>query len=147
LKTSSRRPSSTKQTPRRTRRPAATGEAEGHVEFRLSKRTTVVIDAALHGLTKAQQERVLAAIDRVGEEAGIKVGRWVENNVIDNANELLAFLAPGLAGEGRWDDLRAISRFLARLDVPVDHQRLAAALEKEGKPGLADQYRQLAAQL
>jgi hypothetical protein len=61
------------------------------VEFRLSKRTAGAIDAALKGLTRAQQERVRGAIERVGEEAGAKVGRWVEQNVVGNANELLAF--------------------------------------------------------
>ena len=98
----------------------------------------------MKGLTRAQQERVRAAIERVSEESGAKVGRWVEQNVIGNANELLAFMAPGLAHDGRWTDLRAIWTFLARLDVPIDHERTARAIEQEHGPELAGRYRQAA---
>lgn len=111
-------------------------------DFRVSKRTAAAIDAALHGLTKAQQQRVLAAIDQVGQEASERAGRWVERNVIGNANQLLAFVTPRLARENRWADLRAIWFFLMRFDVPVDHRRVAATLEKEGGPELADRYRE-----
>jgi hypothetical protein len=62
--------------------------------------------------------------------------------VIGNAYELLAFVTPLLVRENRWADLRAIWFFLMRFDVPVDHHRLAAALEKEAGPEFADRYRQ-----
>jgi hypothetical protein len=117
------------------------------VEFHLSKATAAAVDAALKGLTKAQKQRVLGAIDRAAEESGEKVGRWVEHNVVGNANELLAFMTPACVREGRWNDLRAIWTFLARLEVPVDHGRLAKAVEKEHGPELAERYRQAAGQL
>ncbi len=111
-----------------------------HAEFKLSKRTGDGIERALAGLNRSQQERVLAAIDRVGEEARDKGARWVERNVIGNTNELLAVLSPGLAADGRWSDLRAIWAFLSKLDVPVDHARLQGVVEKEVGRELAARY-------
>jgi hypothetical protein len=112
-----------------------------HVEFRLSKKTASLIDAALKGLTTTQQERVLEAVDRVGEEAGETVGRWVEQNVVANANELLALMAPDLAGRGRWDDLRAIYTFLDHLDVTVDQGRLQKEVQKAKGTKVAAQFK------
>jgi hypothetical protein len=112
-----------------------------HVEFRLSKKTASLIDAALEGLTSAQQERVLAAVDRVGEEAGETVGRWVEENVVANVNELLAVVVPDLAANDRWDDIRAILRFLEPLDVPVDQTRLQKEVQKAQGAKVAGEYK------
>lgn len=119
---------------------AASGSGRDHdddhvVEFTLSKRTAALIDAALKGLTKPQQARVLEAIDRVGEEAGEKVGRWIQRNTVANANELLSLMAPELASRDRWDDLRAILLFLDQFDVPVDRDKLARAIEKQQGAG------------
>ncbi len=116
-------------------------EEHEHVEFRLSKKTASVIDAALKGLTSAQQQRVLAAVDRVGEEAGETVGRWVEQNVVANVNELLSIVVPELAGRGRWDDIRAIVNFLHPLDVPVDHGRLQKEVQKTLGAKAAGEYK------
>jgi hypothetical protein len=116
----------------------------GHVEIRLSKATSGAVDAALRGLTKAQREKVRDAIARVGAEAGDKGARFVEKNVIANASELLAFMTPALAAARRWSELRAIWTFLAYLDVPIDHEKLARRLEKDHGEDLADRYRKAA---
>ena len=116
----------------------------GHVEFRLSRRTSEAIEAALTGLTLPQRGRVTDAIDRVGAEAGQKGARWVERNVIGNANALLAAMTDSLAADGHWDHLRAIWAFLGHLDVPIDHARVAKAIEKQEGPELAGRYRDAA---
>ena len=118
------------------------GHAEHeHIEFRYSTKTASVIDAALEGLTPGQQARVLAAVDRAGEEAGETVGRWVEENVVANVNELLAIIVPDLAGRGRWDDIRAVLRFLKPLDVPVDRARLQKEVQKARGAKVAGEFR------
>ncbi len=139
-----------KKTRRRPSRTGAPGRrrttddhvGHGHAHFRLSPGTCRAIDAALKGLNSAQRERVQQAVDRAAEDAAAKVYRWLEKNVIGNANELLAAVASALVNDDRWDELDAIRRFLRHLDVPVDDDRVATAIAKEHGAELAEKYRQ-----
>ncbi|MGE5361873.1 MAG: hypothetical protein ACM3NQ_22885 [Bacteroidales bacterium] len=123
------------------RRPHDHAHEDHPVEFQLSKKTASLIDAALEGLTAAQQKRVLAAVDRLGEEAGETVGRFVEENVVANVNELLGLVVPDLAGRGRWDEIGAVLDFLDPLDVPVDHARLQKEVQKAKGAKVAGEFR------
>jgi hypothetical protein len=124
--------------------PDPQGERERVLEFRFSRGTVQAIEGALRGLTPPQQERVWQAIDGVSDEVGDKVARAIERNVIGNANELLEVLTPAFAAGGRWSDLRAIWTFLERLDVPVNHERIARSLEKAHGAPVATRYRETA---
>ena len=143
-KTTSKRPAAKKTATKKA--PAAPAAAKhGHdedvVTFNLSSSTSKMIDAALKGLNAKQQERVMEAVDAVGDEIGVKVGRWVENNFIRNANELLGVLTPILVKDGLWNELRGVWAFLEELDVKVDHKRIAKAVEKELGAHIAGHYR------
>jgi hypothetical protein len=115
---------------------------EHDMEFTFAPVAQRAIVAALKGLDGRQRERVLDAVDEVSGDVARKIAKAIERNVIANANELLAVLAPAWAKEARWPELRAILLFLERLDVPVHHGRLAKAVEKAGGPQLAARWRE-----
>jgi len=116
-------------------------EHEHVMQFSFSSAAQDAIASALKGLNIAQQDRVLAAVDVVCGDVGDKVARVIERNVIANANQLLAVLAPPWACDGRWEELKAILLFLEHLDVPVQANRLAKAIEKAGGAGVAGRWR------
>jgi hypothetical protein len=118
---------------------------EDTVTFNLSPSTARTINAALKGLTKKQQDRVLEAIDVVGDEIGTKVGRWIESNFVRNSNELLTALTPILVKDGLWSELRGIWVFLDDLSIKVDHKRIGKAVEKELGAHIAGHYRDVVA--
>jgi hypothetical protein len=145
-KSTSKRPAAAKTAKKKTTAPAArTEQGHGHdedvVTFNLSPSTSKTIDAALKGLNAKQQDRVMEAVDAVGDEIGVKVGRWVENNFIRNANELLAVLTPILVKDGLWNELRGIWAFLEELDVKVNHKQIGKTVEKELGAHIAGHYR------
>ncbi len=115
-----------------------------HVEFRVSKRCEVVLTAALRGLNAAQQARVVDAFRTIARDAREQGERFVEKNVVGNANELLAAMTHRYAAENRWPELRALWTFLAHLDVPVNHERIARQLEKALGKEAAKTYRETA---
>jgi hypothetical protein len=144
-KSTSKRPAAAKKTAKK--KPAAPaahtehGHGEDVVTFNLSPSTSKTIDAALKGLNAKQRERVMEAVDAVGDEIGVKVGRWVENNFVRNANELLAVLTPILVKDGLWNELRGIWAFLEELDVKVNHKQIGKTVEKELGAHIAGHYR------
>jgi hypothetical protein len=139
----SKKPAAKKPAPAKTRRQRE--DDDDVVAFNLSKPTSKAIDAAVKGLNKKQQDRVMEAIDAVGDEIGAKVGRWVENSFARNSNDLLQILSPILAKDGLWSELRAIWTFLEELGVKVDQKRMAKAVEKDLGAHIAGHYRDVVA--
>jgi hypothetical protein len=118
---------------------------EGIVTFDLSDPTSKVIDRALKGLTAKQKDRVMEALDAVGNEIGAKVGRWVEKRFVHNSNELLLVLTPILVKGGLWGELRGIWAFLDELGVRIDHKKIGKALDTQLGAHMAGHYREVVA--
>ncbi len=142
------RSNTAKKTAAGARRPRRSAPGHDHdhghdkevVTFNLSPSTARAIDAALKGLNAKQKERVMEAVDAVGNDVGVKVGRWVEKNFVGNANELLLVLSPILVKGGLWGELRGIWAFLEELGVRIDHKRIVKAVSKELGEHLGSHY-------
>jgi hypothetical protein len=131
---------------RRPRRPAPAHDHDKDlVTFNLSRSTANAIDAALKGLKARQKDRVMEAVDAVGNDVGVKVGRWVEKRFVGNANALLLVLSPILVKGGLWGELRGIWAFLEELGVRIDHKRIVKAVSKELGQHLASHYEEVLA--
>lgn len=139
---SSRPPRTPSQAGPPARRPRADTSDDAKITFRLSKATARAIDAALRGLSKPQQDRVLHAVDQVGQEMGAKVSRHLEKELSTGAGEFLAAFGPWMTRDEMWRELQAIWFFLHELGIEVDHDRVAAAVGQSEGAHIAKRYRE-----